>query len=223
PSDQIAGSMAAPPPPGAPIPPPPGVTPDVWAKLSPGAQAVAAARIATQGHPFTPTPPAPAQARPASGGGIGAALGRIATNVGGSFLPPDVASAFDAPSAPAGGAPRPGNFDETGGGLRSGVAGVPSASPPEQKTNVVAANGKGNAGGVAEGQGPTTDPLAGILRPGAGAGGAHQVGFSPADKNMLGSLNEQRQIAQQDAARQADAVGKIADTFAQQNQALAAD
>ena len=172
--------------PGAPIPPPPGVTPDVWAKLSPGAQAVAAARIAQQGHPFAPAP--------------GAAPGGE---------PPPV---------------RPGNFDETGGGLRSsGPAGVNVPAPGQKRNLAVAGGASGGPTGVTEGQGQAGDPLASILRPQAGAGQAHRVGFSDADKNMLGSLNEQGQIAQTDAARQADAVKKIADTFAGQNDALAAD
>lgn len=95
----------------------------------------------------------------------------------------------------------------------------PPAPPPGPAARLTTAPAA-SPDGVTAAQ-PQADPLAPLMRPG-GAGAAHAVGYSPSDKNMLGSLNEQGQIEQTEAAKTANAVQSIADTFKGQNDALAA-
>lgn len=90
------------------------------------------------------------------------------------------------------------------------------------KRLVVAGQGGAESKGATESQGPAQDPLAAILRP-QGAGGAHRVGYSPADKDYIGALGSQAQAEQANAAEMAGHIGRIADSFAQQNDALAAE
>lgn len=113
------------------------------------------------------------------------------------------------------------------------VAVAPSAIPqpdagPKKKPNLVVAGQGGAAAGAPgvanaqpEGQSTAASSLKDVLSLPSGEG-LHRVGFSPADKNMLGSLNEQGQVEQTDAAKSANAVQQIATTFAGQNDALAA-
>lgn len=87
---------------GAPVPP--GVTPSVWAQLSPGAQAVAAARIAQQGHPFTPgtQPPRMQQGTvDETGGGLKMA-GASPVSPPGAIDPSKVVTGASGASAPSG-------------------------------------------------------------------------------------------------------------------------
>lgn len=220
---------------------PSGIDPAQWAQLSPGAQQVVQARMATQGHPFSPAAPLAGGQSP---GDYQQQSAEIWNNPQLSYQQKLAAQKQlgPAPAAPAQPAAPLTPAEQLEADRKAGTISYQQyrealkdpehyanpnkpkeavTSEPTKPAHLTGAPTSTGASGVASQQGSTGDPTAFLLRPGAGVA-AHAHGFSPADKNMLGSLNDQAHAAQGDTAELTQRIGDIATGFADQSKALAA-